>query len=194
MVIKDIKAEIRSSKIRREKVISMLYADVKLRNGVKKIARIDQNSKTHFDEIFNYTLVQFLKNVMEKDDLVIRENIYSYLFGIARNLHLMKLRKEKMQPQELSEKDSQKHVDDISIDLKIMDKEKKELINRVLTLMGDQCKKILMHWSSGYRMKEISEMLGYKNESSVRKKKFDCMKKLSQYMESHPVTAQMLQE
>jgi len=186
--------EIKSSKIRREKVITMLYADKKLRNGIKKIVRIDQNSKSHFDEIFNYTLVQFLKNVMEKEDLVIRENIYSYLFGIARNLHLMKLRKEKRQPQELSENENLTQADDITIDLKIMNSEKKELIIKVLTLMGDQCKNILMYWSSDYRMKEIAEMLGYKNESSVRKKKFDCMKKLSLYMESHPVTAQMLQE
>jgi len=194
VVLKDLMVEIKSSKIRREKVITMLYADKKLRNGIKKIVRIDQNSKSHFDEIFNYTLVQFLKNVMEKEDLVIRENIYSYLFGIARNLHLMKLRKEKRQPQELSEKDHQKQADDITIDLKIMNSEKKELIIKVLTLMGDQCKNILMYWSSDYRMKEIAELLGYKNESSVRKKKFDCMKKLSHYMESHPVTAQMLQE
>ena len=186
-------AEIRSGPEGRERVISTLYHDVKLQNGIKKIMQLGQASIDDFNEIFNYTLVQFLKGVMEKPDFTIGTNVNSYLFGIARNLWLQELRKRKKLPDRLP--DDYKAVDKSpTIDLLIMDDEKKALLTRVLGKLGKNCRKVLMLWAADFKMKEIADQLDYSSAEVVRKKKFNCMKELNKFLTDHPSTKKMLRE
>ena len=186
-------AEIRSGTKGREKVISALYHDVKLQNGIKKIMQKGQASPEDFHEIFNLTLVQFMKRVMENPDFAIASNVNSYLFGIARNLWLQELRKRKKLPDQLP--DDYKAMDETpNIDLIIINEEKKDLLQKILNKLGSKCREVLMLWASNYKMKEIAEQLDYSSEESARKKKFTCMKELVKYLTDNPAAKKMLRE
>jgi len=184
-------SEIRSGTAGRERVVRMLYKDVRLQNGIKKIMQIGKASEEDFYEIFNLTFVQFLKGVMEKPDFKIGTNVNSYLFGIARNLWLQELRKRNKLPVNLPE-DFNAVDNDPTIDLLIMEEERKSTLHRVLDKLGKNCRKVLMLWAAGYKMKEIAGQLDYSSEEVVRKKKFNCMKELNSFLKENPSAKKML--
>jgi RNA polymerase sigma factor (sigma-70 family) len=179
-------ALIRSNKNDREKAIGLLYHDAKLQNGIKKIIGASINEHEDFNEIFNLTLVQLMKTVIEKRDFRITTNLNSYLFGTARNLWLMKLRKDKSHRTDELNVDMTMEADDVTIDLKIVDIEVKSNLKVILEKMGTNCKEVLMYWAGGYSMSEIAGLLTYSSEEVARKKKFLCMKQLSEYITTNP--------
>jgi len=185
---------IRSSKAEREKAIGVLYKDEKLRNGIKKIIGGSNNSNEKFSDIFNYTLVQFMKKVIENESFTINSSLHSYLFGIARNLWLMKLRSNNSKNTLPLEENYDVKTDEVSIDLQIINSERKELLEILMNKVGQICKELLMLWASGYKMKEISKITGIMSEGSVRKKKFDCMKKLNQQLALNPQLKENIKE
>lgn len=193
MKLNDLIALIRSGRAGRERATKFLYHDQGLNNGIKRIIRVGGGNENDFQEIFNFTLVQFLKAVMEKKDLVIKTNVNSYLFGIARNLWLQELRKRKKLPQSLPE-DFVAVDATPPIDLVIMNDEKNRMLSKVLDHMGKKCKEVLMLWAANYRMREIAADLKYKSEDVVRKKKFLCMKELAKFLAAHPAVKKILTE
>lgn len=193
MQIDTLIEQIRSGKKARESAISALYADKKLRNGVERVVKNVLGSKDDFEDIFNFTLVQFLKNVLKKKDLVIHTNIYSYLFGIARFLCLAKLRERngtfKTVHEELS-----LVSDEINIDLQIINSERKKNLHKILSNIGVKCKEVLLYWASGISMKESAKILGYASDSVVRKKKHSCMKALAVYLNNNPELKRLIND
>ncbi|MEO1259002.1 MAG: sigma-70 family RNA polymerase sigma factor [Bacteroidota bacterium] len=71
--------------------------------------------------------------------------------------------------------------------------EKKELLNSVLDQLGNTCKKVLSLWSLGFSFKEIGEETS-QSAGTVRKQKFDCMKKLTSLMAARPDLVKALKE
>lgn len=185
MQIETLIEQIREGKTTRELAIKSMYVDQKLRSGVNRVVKNILGSKDEFNDIFNFTLVQFLKNVLKKEDLVINTNIYSYLFGISRYLCLAKLRERngtfKTVHEELSLVSNE-----INIDLQIINSERKKNLHTILSNIGVKCKEVLLYWASGLSMKESAKILGYASDSVVRKKKHSCMKALTIYLNNHP--------
>ena len=165
----------------REKVARYFYADQRLVHGIKKVLMTVNAPVEEFQDVFNYTIVQFFKSVMKDPSFQIKSNINSYLFGIARNIYLQKLRKQKIHTTEMPD-----HLDvedtDVIIDLKIIDDEKKGLLQNVLSQLGIKCREVLMYWAAGYKMAEIAKKLNYKSDVVVRRKKMNCMQELLKYM------------
>ena len=62
------------------------------------------------------------------------------------------------------------------------------------TQVGEKCQKVLEMWSQNYAMKEIAQALGYKSEGMVRKKKHQCLRKLTQMIEARPDVYTLLKE
>ena len=43
-----------------------------------------------------------------------------------------------------------------------------------------------MYWATGYTMKEIASLTDYASEGMVRKKKCQCYRELSEWLDNHP--------
>lgn len=177
----------------REQVARYFYSDARLVHGIKKVLAGVNAPEDEFEDIFNYTIVQFFKSVMKDPSFKIKSNVNSYLFGIARNIYLQKLRKQRIQTTEIP--DHLDAVDDeVIVDLKIIDNEKKGLLQQVLDQLGVKCREVLMYWASGYKMAEIASMLEYSSDVVVRRKKMNCMQELLKYMDTHThIKAQLAQ-
>lgn len=193
MQYEELFSAIRSKQSSRELVIRKIYADTGLQNGIKKILLYGKASEEEFNEIFNYTLVQFLKRVMENKDFKIEKNLNSYLFGIAKNLWLHKLKERKHEHLSLLE-DYELYDDATPIDLLIIHEEKKDILHNLLTKLGVKCKEVLLYWAEGYRMREIAKVLDYSSEGVVRRKKFTCLKELSAYLSLNPKIKEILKQ
>lgn len=185
MTVEEIVANIREGKKGREAAIRVLYSDSKLRNGIGRVVKNILGSHEFLDDIFNLTLVQIIKNVMKNPDFEIDTNLNSYLFGISRYLCLAKLR-EKNNTFSTVHEEFEMISDEVTIDLQIINTERRITLHRVLKQLGSKCKEVLLHWAGGFSMKETAKILGYASDGVVRKKKHACMKALTVFMNEHP--------
>jgi len=184
--------KIRSSVAGRNQIIKDLYYDTGLKNSIRNFVIKKGGDQSDFEDVFNFTLVQFVKTVLTKKDFSISTPLNNYLFGIARNLLFQKLgdklknRTQDFEEGMLTETDSN-HPEQI-----FLLGEKSDIVNRVLGNIGKRCKEVLMLWSMGYSMKEIAKEMNYKSEIMARKKKCLCLKELLLYLEANPQITEQL--
>jgi len=185
MTVEDIVEKIRSGKQGREAAIRAIYSDQKLKNGVGRVVKNILGSHEYLEDIFNLTLVQMMKNVMKNPKFEIDTNLNSYLFGVSRYLCLAKLR-EKNKTFATVHEEFEMISDEVTIDLQIINTERRITLHRVLKQLGTKCKEVLLHWAGGFSMRETAKILGYASEGVARKKKHSCMKALTVFMNDNP--------
>jgi len=193
--IDHILTQIRGDKSSRESCIRLILGDPVYNRGVEKIVRDRSGGKDDVVFVLHHTLVAFMKQVLENRDLQINNSLHSYLNGIAKYIWLGELRKKK----KLSERETSFEYEthdmvDTSFELLLLDKEKNRVLGEVLSTIGEKCKKVLMLWAASYSMKEIAEQTGYNSEGVARKKKHQCVKSLSAYLDDNPVQKEMLKQ
>jgi len=165
----EIIERIRSGKT---KEIRHLYSD-----NTKKmiISHIEKNSGSQDDgiEMHQLAVIKFYEKC-QSAEFVLTSKISTYLFSIAKNLWLKKLRDTK----EYANDDFSRFslIDDNPSDLK---KERIQLISSRINQLGAACKKLVVAFY--YRklsIKEIKENLGYNSDNAVKASKSRCMKQL----------------
>ena len=180
-----IVSKIRSGKAGRDEVLVSLYHDKVLRNKVEHVAAKYGGQKMDLDLIFNSTLMQFVKTVINNQDFSIQSTLYSYMSGITRFLMLNELKKSK----QIRTEDIDDQIDiktDHTPESLIIDQSKVDQLEELLQKLGKNCKEVLMHWAYGYSMKEIAVLMDYKSDMMAKKKKYKCFKELLNYIEKHP--------
>ena len=192
MELDEMLEKIRSGAKGRERVARTFYVDEKLQNGIRKVIGNLGGSEEDFSDVFNFSVVQMMKNVLKDKSFTISSNVHSYLFGIARNVYLQNLRKQKIHTSELT--DQHEMPEESTIDLVIMQKDKKNILVKVLNTLGKNCRAVLLYWSAGYKMAEIASLLNYSSDVVVRRKKMNCLQDLLKYLDKHPETKKLLAE
>lgn len=168
---------IRSGAEGREVVASEILNNTEIRRGVRKIVHKIEGPEVEMEEVFHYSIVQFMKSVMKNPEFTISSNVHSYIFGIARNICLQRIRKAKLPMAELPEY-AEMDDDSVPIDLQIMNQERYSLLHSVLSTLGAKCREVLMHWAAGFKMAEIAKILDYSSDVVVRRKKMKCLQQL----------------
>lgn len=135
-------------------------------------------------EVFQQSMVIFYENVIHGKLTEITVQVKTYLFSIGKNKILEVLRKRgkailHVEDQIYSESDMQGH----EIDDEFEDRLK--MVEDSMFKMGDPCKSILKYYYYHKKtMKEISEIMGYKNDVTVKNLKYKCLKRLKQIFNS----------
>jgi RNA polymerase sigma-70 factor (ECF subfamily) len=73
-----------------------------------------------------------------------------------------------------------------SPEVELFSRERKSHLRKVLNLLGQQCKEVVMLKYEGFSDKEITEMMNFEDSVRVRKKRHRCMSKLFEKMKSEP--------
>lgn len=180
-----IVSKIRSGKTGRDEVLVSLYHDQTLRTKVEHVAAKYGRQKVDFDMIFNSTLMQFVKTVINNRDFSIQSSLHSYMSGIARYIMLNDLKKtNRLRTEDIED---QKNIKtDHTPESLIIDQTKVKQLDQLLQKLGKNCKEVLLHWANGYSMKEIAVMMKYKSDMMAKKKKYKCFKEMLNYLEEHP--------
>jgi DNA-directed RNA polymerase specialized sigma24 family protein len=182
----EIFRKIRSDSDERHEAIKLLASEDVLKSDI--IAHVVKNSGKVDDGlmIFHDAIIVFVKKVFSDRTFVLNSSLSGYVFGIAKLLWLAKLRKEAKNISKYAEEiDGSSNIPDIEIDLYTIN-DRANILNRIMSHLRSNCKEVLMYWAGGYSMKEIAELLGYKSEGMVRKKKCECYKELIKWLEEHP--------
>ena len=190
--VEDIIKGIRGNATTRRKAILSLTSDKELRTKIHGYIKNHTGSMTEAETIYNDMIVTFIKIVHTRASFSLDRPLHAYLMGIAKNLWYNELRKrDKASTTDIDKVAEQRDDSITTIDLLIKG-DRAEILNKVLSQMKTRCKEVLMYWSSGYKMKEIANLVNYKSEGMARKKKSECMKELLTYLADKPYIKQQL--
>ena len=137
------------------------------------------------ETIFNTSLMQFMKTVVNNKEFEISTSIDSYIIGIARYVWYNELRQQiKNRSEEIE--DQYDLSTDVTPESLVIDHSQKDIIAELLSYLGKNCREVLMYWANGYKMVEIAELVGYKSPNMARKKKYKCLKELLTFLDKNP--------
>ena len=130
-------------------------------------------------QLFHDTMIIFHRNVLQRKLVTpLQSSLKTYLFGIGKNV----LRKEGRKG------DWEAEIPEIPIEASVESSHeraaKADLVRRLLSKIGDSCRQLLeLVYLKGYVMEAVAKELGVENEGTIRKRKFDCLKKMRQLIE-----------
>ncbi|EZH71291.1 hypothetical protein ATO12_11045 [Aquimarina atlantica] len=121
---------------------------------------------------------------LTKDTLELNCSIYTYFYGVCKNIWRNRLRrKKKITLGEAFITENNECFDDSIID-DIEKNEQEHLYRKYFLKLNDSNKKLLNHYFEGKSMREIANLMGY-SEGYVRKKKFEAKKRLLEIIEQN---------
>lgn len=184
MEVNKLLEKIRSGRSGRDEVIVALFQDLKLRNSFKKMIRNQGWPKSAFDSIFTDAIVAFTSSVIRRKDFTLNADLNNYILVIGKRAYTKKTSSQYLVTS-LDEVHDKQIEDDFPLDL-IIDEERKELLQKVLSRLGRNCREVLTYWASNYSMKEIAKIMEYKSDMMARKKKYTCFKELCDLIRENP--------
>lgn len=135
-------------------------------------------SKEDTEELINDAVVITVGNIRKGTFPFVDSSPVAYAKGVGRKLIANRIRKQSPRSEELE------HVhleSDFNPDKYLQDKERRSIVNTLLSRLGDTCQKLLkMRYFKQLRDKEIIELqlVPYSNVGSLRSKRSQCLKEL----------------
>jgi RNA polymerase sigma factor (sigma-70 family) len=125
-------------------------------------------------DIYQETLLDFHRNVLDRKFDGHKSSIKSYIFGIAKNKIRNFLKRNSKKHEELRENDFPVEESDI-------DQTKLNVIIMSLERMGERCKNILtMFYYYNFDMETIALRMGLASSNVAKKTKYECLRKLKE--------------
>ena len=175
-----------------EKIIELLRSnDAEMETGVRMLYQhyysflktfIVTNSGTEQDaeDIFQDVIIAFV-NAVRTNKFRGESSIKTFLFALNRNLWLNELKKNnrKTSREENYSKQFAEEITHLPAGIEL--RQTQEELMRILSGLGETCKKLLLlFYYENRSMNEIAMSLNYENEQVAKSKKFKCLKKMEQ--------------
>ncbi|MCB9232511.1 MAG: sigma-70 family RNA polymerase sigma factor [Bacteroidia bacterium] len=120
----------------------------------------------------------------QKGDFVLSSSLYTYLYAVCRNLWFKKLRKKPQEGVTLSE-DLVSNEEESLMEA-ANENQQYELFKRKFLELGERCREMLALFFKGMSSLEVQEAMGLASEQFVRKRKFECKKRLTELIQQDP--------
>ena len=159
-----------------------LYLDKKLRMAVKKQVISLGGSEDEVQEIFQQSLIIFFNAVTDGRYEAARSSIATFIVGIARKCYQGMRRSG--QQRDLGAGDYP--MQPMAADEELVFESRQELLDRILSVLGERCKQLLKLRSFGYSMEKVAGMVGYKNANAAKVAVHSCRKKLLAFLATRP--------
>lgn len=152
----------------------------------------NSGSRQDAEDIFQEVIISFIE-LVQQDKFRGESTVKTFLFSLNRYtwLNELKRRGRALAREEKYEKGQER----VELDTShyIADREGKEAVLRVVSELGDTCKKILLlFYYENLSMKEILDRTDYETEQVVRNKKYKCLKQLEQMVNANPALKETL--
>jgi len=159
-----------------DRVLAYLY-DKPLKK-IRHYILSNNGSREDANDIFQ-DAVLILFNQIKKNKYDENKEVDGFLYSVARNLWIDKVRREKriVHKDFVSETDQSDFKDHLT---DLIDKEKSAALHNTFEKLDEKCKKILLLFIyEKLSMKEISEKMGYSNENVAKSNHYRCKQYLT---------------
>lgn len=173
-----------------EQVLAYLY-DKPLKK-IRKYILSNKGTTEDANDIFQDAVV-ILFNQVKKGNYNTEHDIDGFLYSVARNLWIDKMRREKrMVTKDLSSGTDHTDFNDHLKDLIV--KERSAAIRKAFERLDEKCRKILLYAIyEKLSMKEISEKMGYNNENVAKSNHYRCKQYLARMVKEDKELLSLLQ-
>jgi RNA polymerase sigma factor (sigma-70 family) len=182
----NITKQIRGSEKARVEAIKKLANDKELYSKIESYILKNSGSKADVLPIVDDAIIVFVKKILNNKTFSLDSHPHAYLMTVSKNLWFNELRKQKRRLTEELDDTVQREDDSHNQEKMIITSEIYNKLRDVLGLLGKNCKEVLLLWGAGFKMHEIADKLGYKDERVVRKKKSICFSQLTNYLNDNP--------
>ena len=134
------------------------------------------------EDVFQDTVILFDRAVRE-GNFKGQSSLSTYFIGIAKWRWVSNKRKFGGNL-ELKPEQYDKPVE--SVEARVIEDERRNVIDEILTKIGDRCKTILKLYKLSYSMDEIAEKLGLSSPELAKKNAYECRKKFKDFVENKP--------
>lgn len=168
--------DIKSGGMKRQQAIATIYQDSQLKNQVVGFVKNNSGSADEGIDIFHEGIIALDANIRQ-DKYRGEGNLNGYLFSTCRFLWLNKLKRNK----KMIYTDESTTLDQVTEDTPetlSLAEEQKDIINQLLSKLGEKCQQILELWKLSYSMEEIAEKVGLDNAGIARRQRYNCYQKL----------------
>lgn len=158
-----------------------LYNDTNLRDTVVGTLVNKGCSEAKAIDFFSDAIVNFIK-ACQRPEFAIESNMNNYIVGIAKNLFLREVTKQRKERQ-LDE--NPLNETSVEPEIVILKNSKINPLRKLLDQLDATCRQVLLMWSEKKRMIEIAETMNYKSAGMARKKKHQCLRKVYQIVDNN---------
>lgn len=146
---------------------------------VRDHLRKNSGSDDDIYDVLQETIVILYRQVTE-DGFVLTSDLKGYFFGIARNVWNVQLRhRSRLTSLEIEPAD-------IADTEEVTDAIMERIVTRSFAMLKEDCQLVLKLFSEGRSYEEIAAMMGLKNETYARRKKYLCKEALMEIIKTDP--------
>lgn len=162
-----------------ERAFEWVYNEYK--EGFLAFSRSYQLNSDVLIDIYQDAVIALFQNFVEKQLILEKSTVKTYLYGIGKHL-ILKAAKQEARMIRLDQ--TQEKVEEVEIE-EHSDSERSRKLAAAFKTLGEKCREVLeLFYYRGYSIKEIVETTGYKDENTVKSHKSRCMKGLREKLKS----------
>ncbi len=176
---------IRTGEAAQHAAVEYIYKDKKYRKCAENVVRNYPGLRLEdWEGVFHESIVQLLKSV-KKGKFDGSKALVKYFDGICRNV-CRKFYRDGNKDRNNEDKLQIEEVDyETPFDL-LVDDEIGAILDEAFEQLSEQCRKILKLWALRYKMTEIAELCGLKNQRNAITYRSRCMQRLKNIMKNDP--------
>ena len=173
-----------------EKGMSYIYKNGTYFSAVRALVMKFGGKLSDVEDLFQDGIAHLIMNI-RKGNFRAESNIKTYFLTICKNLWFQKRRRENIF-KEIKQKLPDKEKSDHTPESILLFKEKVNILDKALKILGSPCQEIITLWSLNYSMKEIAQQTNYKNAAVARKKKHQCLQNLIKWVKGNTAIVESL--
>ncbi len=167
-----------------DEVMRFIYNHGGYREKIFRYIRSKGGQVSDAEDVFQEGIRHFILSI-RKGKYRGESTVEGYLFSMCRNLWFKQFNKS-TRTTDLTEKETADEIDTATPEVVLISEERKQILNELLSSLGEKCRKVLEMWRLSYSMKEIAAETGYASEGMARKKKHQCMQELLKIVKQTP--------
>jgi RNA polymerase sigma factor (sigma-70 family) len=159
--------------------------------SITQYIRKNSGNKEQAEDIFHDAIIKLIIKIRNAE-LPSETDIYAYLFTIAKNMWIIKAKRDqKIQyTDELTDTSLYKNMNE---DNQGVQNEKIQAMESVLTSIGEKCKELLtLTFYMNFSLKEAAEKLGISNEEVAKTNQYRCKKKMFEIIKNNPAFKELM--
>jgi len=168
----------------REAGLRGIYSDNELKRKVISFVRNRQGNADDGQDMYHEGIIVLDRNIRE-GKFRGEAPLKGYLYSICRFLWMNQLRKNAHTTQG-AEIALANEPDEYTPEITLIAQERKNLLNSLLSQLGERCQQILELWKLSYSMEEIAEKLSFSSSDMARKAKYRCHLSLMELVQQNP--------
>lgn len=143
--------------------------------GIRRMVTSNSGSADRAWDVFQDALVVMFK-MAQSPDFVLTCPFYNLLYPISKKVWLKELSKKSRSEVTIQEEDG--YIDEANVEDAIHQMERHTLYQEKFALLGEKCRALMKLVFEKKKMREITQILDYKNEQTTKQQHYKCKQKL----------------